>query len=317
MFIQNTFGQRAQVLESPEVNIKFFLVFEGEQTEVQYFDGIKENRNLLNINPLIEIKEVKRSFNEKGWSNPKKILDRLLEFMQEGENQSFSLETIINCTIQLLVNDDIINSDSIYSIKQIENTIKTHFESEESITDFNQVCNVNNTIDIITNCLNDFLDLSNVIENIPTYLNSQKIVFDPEIDKVCLIVDRDKHSFVNHENSPQFDYVVEKCGENKIDFYLTNPCFEFWLLLHFDEVHSLDKSILLENPKTRGRKRYAEDELSKIVEGYNKNNIQFDKFLNRIDNAITNQESFESEITELESNVGSNIGNLITLMRNI
>ncbi|MEA3422876.1 MAG: RloB domain-containing protein [Bacillota bacterium] len=63
------------------------------------------------------------------------------------------------------------------------------------------------------------------------------------------MVDRDKGSFVNHPNNNQYAYVVEKCRENGIDFYLTNPCFEFWLLLHFDEVHQLDKTSLLEKKK--------------------------------------------------------------------
>ena len=31
--------------------------------------------------------------------------------------------------------------------------------------------------------------------------------------------------------------------------YITNPCFEFWLLMHFDDVKELDPELLLENPK--------------------------------------------------------------------
>lgn len=30
-------------------------------------------------------------------------------------------------------------------------------------------------------------------------------------------------------------YVLDKCNKMGFQFCVTNPCFEFWLLLHFDE----------------------------------------------------------------------------------
>lgn len=313
--IKRSFGVRKVVLESREVNKKYFLVFEGEETEKLYFEGIQENREKLEISPLIEIKEIKRSFNEKGWSNPKKILDRLLEFLTESDEEEFMLSSIITGTIDLLLLDEVISSDSIYDVKDIKEVIIKYFKDECHIDDFEVAQDFEKSITTIIKCLNEYLDISNVILALPEYIKSQKIVFDPEIDKVCLIVDRDKDSFVNHEHNPQYDYVVEQCTLNKIDLYLSNPCFEFWLLLHFDEVHVLDIEKLLENPKITTKKRYAEDELSKIVPGFKKNNIKFDLFVNHIDKAITNQKSFKDNLVELETHVGSNIGNLITEMK--
>lgn len=62
MRIDKKFGQRAVTKSSDEARKKYYLVFEGDETEVQYFNGIYENMEYLGINPLIEIRTVLRSF---------------------------------------------------------------------------------------------------------------------------------------------------------------------------------------------------------------------------------------------------------------
>lgn len=66
------FAERTRVLVSDEVRQKYFLVYEGENTELVYFDAITELREDLKLNPLIELVPIVRSYNEEGWSNPKK-----------------------------------------------------------------------------------------------------------------------------------------------------------------------------------------------------------------------------------------------------
>ena len=85
----------------------------------------------------------------------------------------------------------------------------------------------------------------------PRIINNRSIVYEEGFDKICFIIDRDRESFVSHESNNQYSYVLEKCGENGFGFYLTNPNFEFWLLLHFDDVEALDNNMLLENPMLR------------------------------------------------------------------
>ena len=72
-----TFAERTKVLKTDEANKKYFLVYEGSDTEVIYFDAIRSLREDIGINPLIELIPIIRSFSEEGWSNPKKILDRI------------------------------------------------------------------------------------------------------------------------------------------------------------------------------------------------------------------------------------------------
>ncbi len=72
MRIPKVFGERSETKRI--IAKKYFLVYEGTQTEVQYFNGILDNRERLNINSLLEIIPILRSYNEEQWSILEKYL---------------------------------------------------------------------------------------------------------------------------------------------------------------------------------------------------------------------------------------------------
>ena len=82
-----TFAERTKVLKSDEAVKKYFLIYEGSDTEVIYFDAVRTMRESIGINPLIELIPIIRSFSEEGWSNPKKILDRVGGNLRESKEQ--------------------------------------------------------------------------------------------------------------------------------------------------------------------------------------------------------------------------------------
>ena len=159
-------------------------------------------------------------------------------------------------------------------------------------------------------------EIVNIVEDISEIIKDGGLTYEEGFDQICLIVDRDKDSYVSTPENNQYKYVLDKCREMGFQFCVTNPCFEFWLLLHFDEVFTLDKEKMLENPKVTVKRRYAEDELRKIYLGYNKSSYHAEILVKEIDKAIENEKEFCEDIEELECSVGSNIGRLITLMRN-
>ncbi len=134
-------------------------------------------------------------------------------------------------------------------------------------------------------------------------------------DQICLIVDRDRESFLATAENNQYECVVDKCKEKGFQLYITNPCFEFWLLLHFDEVFELDKEKLQENPRVTSKRRYAEQELRRIYPKYKKSSYQAEELVQNIDKAIQNEREFYEDIMGLENSVGSNIGKLVQKMR--
>lgn len=86
------FGTRESITEIKNIKKKFFLLFEGEKTEYMYFECVKNNRKSLWINPLIDIYQIKRSFNESNYSNPKKIVETLIKDLKSNENNEYDLE---------------------------------------------------------------------------------------------------------------------------------------------------------------------------------------------------------------------------------
>lgn len=48
-------------------------------------------------------------------------------------------------------------------------------------------------------------------------------------DEVWAVFDRDEH--------PKFDEAVQRCESNRVGVGRSNPCFEVWLILHFEDYH--------------------------------------------------------------------------------
>lgn len=308
------FAKRAKVLESDEVIRKYFLIYEGSNTEVIYFDAVCSLREDIGINPLIELVPIMRSFSEEGWSNPKKILDRVIENLQESKNKYISYESLLNRIMDYL--DDIENvTISKAFANEIWETMKWAClnKLQKSLSDM--VDDIESSCKIIFEVLKDKYDLINIVEDITDIIKNGGLTYDEGFDQICLIVDRDKNSFVSNPENNQYKYVLEKCEEMGFHFCITNPCFEFWLLLHFDEVFDLDKEMLLNNPQITSKRRYAENELHTIFPEYNKNRYPAETLVRKIDKAIENEKRFCENIEQLEYSVGSNIGKLIENMR--
>ena len=200
---------------------KYFIISEGDLTEIQYFNGIKENSSDLSINSLIEIIIVENDESEKGESHP---LIKIKNFRSEIENNT--------------------------------------------------------------------------------------IIYDKEIDKVCFIFDRDPQNFKDY----QYDEFINECKSNAFCPYISNPTFEFFLLLHSDNIFTLNKDEMLLNKKENMRgKRFLEKKLSELF-GFNKSHINFNILKNNIKKAIKNEKSFCEDILKLKDKLGSNVGLLIEQM---
>ena len=302
------FAERTRISKEDRTIKKYFLVFEGNRTEEIYFNAINELKDKIGINPLIEIISIERTYTEEGWSNPKKILEQLLKDLEEIENGKISYKTLVNKIIEIIMEDEKISSKilkEISSEKMIEN-IKNDIESLDNIVE-----NVEEDCEFLLNMIIKKLfltieEIPNILEIVLKNIENKQITYSEDIDKMCLIVDRDKKSF----KEEQYNYVKEECKKKNFKLYVTNPCFEFWLLLHFDEVHLINKEELLENKRASSKVRSVESELKKYFP-YNKNKYNAELLIEKIDLAIENEKKFCENIEELKDKLGSNIGLLI------
>ena len=311
---RRTFAERAKVLKSDETKRKFFLVYEGASTEVLYFDTLKTKREDVGISPLIELVPIVRSYSEDGWSNPKKILDRVIENIEEDKTGRLTYESLLNRIMNYFYDEEIlttskVQANTVWKLMQdaCKNVLKKSLSCE--VSNLEQDCNS------IIEYLNKESDIQNIVTDISEIIKASVITYAEGFDKICLIVDRDKESFLATPKNNQYEYVLEKCQEKGFGFYVTNPCFEFWLLLHFDQVFELDKNNLLKNSKVTNKRRYTEHELRKLLKGYSKNNYDAELIVGKIDTAIKNAKMFCNDIRRLQDEVGTNLGDLIINLR--
>lgn len=303
--IPKTFGERTE--KERKATRKYYLIYEGTKTEVQYFSGIEKNKELLSINSLIEIVPILRSYNEKEWSNPKKILDKLIEYVSSNDEESLTVGRFIDKVIDWLLEEQVIGDKAIYNNQNLKDECIKLFKSE------NEIVELTNASKIVSSFLTEKLHISNSVQQIEDYIKRQFVTYEEGYDKICLIADRDKQSF----KEDQYDYVVQTCSEKGYYFYVSNPCFEFWLLLHYNQVLDMDREKLLLNPKEspKAKKRFLEKQLSLFMKGYNKNNLQFSKIVDKISTAIENEKQFCENTDELKTELGCNIGLLIKEMQ--
>ena len=305
-----TFAERTKVLKSDEAKKRYFLVFEGASTEKIYFEALDNARDDVEIDPLIELVPIIRSYSEDGWSNPKKILDRIIANLEEEETGQFTYESLLNRIMDYLYDEKILTTSKVqaHALWGI---------LEEGCEKILKRClneNVNNLVDDcnkLTEYLNQESDVVNIVEDISDIIRASNITYDNRYDEICLIVDRDKESFLATPENNQYDYVLKTCREKGFRFFVSNPCFEFWLLLHFDEVFDLDRDKLLENPQVTAKRRYTEHELRKLLPGYSKSNYNAAVLMKRIETAIKNEEKFSEELNGLRDKLGSNVGKMI------
>lgn len=308
------FAKRTPVFSSDATVKKYFLVYEGSDTEVLYFDAVNSMREDIGINPLIELVPIIRSYSEEGWSNPKKILNRIIENLEESKTKRISYETLLNRFMEYFYENKIITTSKVQA-DIIWKTMRRFCEAELQRTLSSDVEDIENACTLICRELQEEYELEHVVSDISSIIKEGGLTYAEGFDKICLIVDRDRESFVSVPENNQYAYVVERCKEKSFGLYITNPCFEFWLLLHFDKVFEVNRDKLLENPKVTAKRRYAEQELRKIWPGYTKSSYRAEELVKNIDKAIENEKAFCEDVVSLEHSIGSNLGKLIEDMR--
>ncbi len=241
-------------------------------------------------------------------------MDRIIENLEETRTNHISYETLLNRMMDYFYEMKVITTSKVQA-RSIWKTMcrvceeKCLKKLDTFVEDIEKSCN------LILKVLQEEYDLPCVIEDISNIIKEGGFTYEEGFDRICFIIDRDRESFVSSPKNNQYQYVIDKCKEMGFGSYVTNPCFEFWLLLHFDGVFELDREKLLKNPKVTAKRRYVEQELRRLWPGYKKNSYRAEELVRDIDNAIEHEKGFCEDIVELENSVGSNIGRLIIDMR--
>ena len=309
------FAVRSRVRDTDLPNKTVFLVFEGAKTEDIYFTALNDKRVDLGINPLIQLIPLVRCYGEEGWSNPEKIAKRIETMLKEQTSGNITYETLVIDLLEHLVEEKLIG-DFHGIITTTNKRLRSICEEILHVELTDEVDDVEARTTEILHALNFQADIVNIAKNMESIISSLKFMYYPELDTICLICDRDKESFVVNENVNQYQTVLDICERNNLKLCVTNPCFEFWLLLHFVDCKSIDEKMLAENPcverTSSHRTTFTERELKIRMPSYNKNSYDALSLMDKVNVAIKHEKAFCEDVEKLNNNIGSNIGQFIS-----
>lgn len=188
---------------------------------------------------------------------------------------------------------------------------KTEYKYFKGIIDFRLEIGINPLVEIIpiihdpntsSNPLKIYNDAKQAIQQASNFL---------EGDKLCIVVDRDQQSFTES----QFDILLAADKNKEIKFCISNPCFEFWLLLHYSDCKEFSEKDLLSNEKDGNRTFVEKCLMDKLGGSYNKTRLKFvSNYKDKIITAIHNSKYYSISPEQLKNNIGTMIGILIEEM---
>ena len=272
-------GNRFERPETQSIKRVVFLSVEGEVTERRYFEFVRESRETFGIKSVVEIHVLRRGDSS---SSPEKVVELLENYLEVRNNNDFLAE------VDKL---ELKHYDKEFIHKYLEAPDTIDVKEKRQFEGFLK---------------EEQLDLTYLL-----FLNKFKGSDNGENDVFGIVIDRDAG---NH--SPEnMARIFDECDEKGYRCFLTNPRFEFWLLLHVADVKSeypdelekmldfndetVDKHLL---EKTGGGKKIQR----KTFDTY---------FLPNIDTAIERANGLCTSRNELLDQLGSTLGELFELLR--
>jgi hypothetical protein len=146
-----------------------------------------------------------------------------------------------------------------------------------------------------------------VIEQLDNY---KKIYAIDAQDELWLVLDRDRQNF----KIKNLAEIVQKCKQKNYELAITNPCFEFWLLLHLADFRDYKVENLLNNTKKSSTsKSFLETELTKHLGSYSKSSYQAMTLIEKIDFAISQAQELDLQSNETwhENRIGTRLHILV------
>lgn len=272
-------GNRFERPETQSIKRVVFLSVEGEVTERRYFEFVRESRETLGIKSVVEIHVLRRGDSS---SSPEKVVELLENYLEVRNNNDFLAE------VDKL---ELKHYDKEFIHKYLEAPDTIDVKEKRQFEGFLK---------------EEQLDLTYLL-----FLNKFKGSDNGENDVFGIVIDRDAG---NH--SPEnMARIFDECDEKGYRCFLTNPRFEFWLLLHVADVKSeypdeLEKMLDFNNEtvdkhlleKTGGGKKIQR----KTFDTY---------FLPNIDTAIERANGLCTSRNKLLDQLGSTLGELFELLR--
>ncbi|SCX52111.1 RloB domain-containing protein [Lysinibacillus fusiformis] len=275
--LTNKLPNQSREEEKIDVKRKYFFILEGEKTEHIYINEVVNNIKQDAIADVYVLERIKGTH-----SNQYKITVSIKEYMDKNSQLSPEIKEKLTELSTDYEEENLTEEQLLEKIKGILGELTDSF-----ITDHNR----------------------NVIEQIRVLNELNSYVED--FDRICLILDRDYRSFKDY----QYDEVLEICEQQNFHLGISNPNFEFYLLLHINDAKHYNKIDLLENIRKTSKKKFVEYELNEALKtiggSYQKNKYNAKIFIDRFDEFLSNIGHYEINNISLKNNLGSSVHKII------
>lgn len=272
--------------ERIDVRKVFYLAVEGNLTEVQYFRGLSKHRKEARLDYRVDVEVLGRARSDTH-SAPGQVVELLEEYLNLREEGLDSQSIMAGFPKGF---------EKTYDVE----LIKQYLTNPKIISpDVRQILET---------------DLQKTGYDIKYRMYLKNLVKDE--DEFGIVIDRDAKS----TSSEGMEEIIRYCLEKGYKCYISNPCFELWLLMHHVDVYDEYKDRmgdLLENRKVSDMHSFISRELSEVA-GHSKKRIPFkENYLPYIDTAVINAKKRpeSSDPLFMIDEIGTNIWDLIEHLR--
>lgn len=132
-----------------------------------------------------------------------------------------------------------------------------------------------------------------------------------DTDELWMIIDTDRWKSIP-------DIISECKKQSNMFVAVSNPCFEFWLLLHIKNIADYDENelaLILKNAKVSNKKNYVDSKITEILGSYNKSNPKPELFLPTVDFAIEQAKQLDTNDDEYPEKLGSHVYKIVEKLK--
>ena len=280
----------------PETPLRIiFLSVEGNVTEQNYFSWLEKYREKLGIKTGVHVHPFRRGKRD-NFSAPAQVLELLEEYIEIRESD------ILPDRMRKVIPTKYTDAFVQQYMKDPDSVDKDKKEQFEML-----------------------------LKQVGIDLEYQFFVkeYQGQDDLFGVVIDRD----YNTHTVMQLNEIRKQCIEKGYHFFITTPCFEFWLLLHLVDVkkqYKGDMQKFRDNEKRTNKHTFTSFQVSEHA-GHSKKiseKIFRQYYLNHIDYAISQtKKSFSTDVEELigtdetadskKGKLGSNLPELFKLLREL
>lgn len=130
-------------------------------------------------------------------------------------------------------------------------------------------------------------------------------------DELWMIIDTDRWKNIEE--------MILECEKQKNMFVaVSNPCFEFWLLLHIKDISeysSEEMQLILQNRKVSLNRNYVDTKIVEILGSYNKSNPKPELYIPTIESAIIQAKKLNLSDENYPKSLGSFVYKIVEKLK--